>query len=276
MSKPLAVIPNYVTQAADTVMLETCLSTLRDTVGGACDVIVVDDGSPENDLVRTCRGITEAFDGRFVAKPHNEGFSRTVNVGLRKAVSEERDAILINADIEFTTKTWLSLMLSQRTSDGEKPASIVGALLLYPNGLIQHAGVYFSLLYRHFDHIHRYGPGNLPEAQNARVCPVTGALQFIRYECLVDLGVYDETFKMGWEDVDYCVRAWQSGREVIYQPGVRAIHHESFFRGRRSQKVEKWTHESWLRFCAKWGTLSFAEFVPMLTLGEEELDAVSG
>lgn len=254
-------------------MLERTVTTLRDTVGDACDLIVVDDGSPHADLVAYCRGIVEALDGEYVAKGRNEGFSHTVNVGLRKALIEGRDAILVNSDIEFTTKTWLSLMLKQRTSDGEKPASIVGALLLYPNGLIQHSGIYFSMLYREFDHIYRYGPHNLPEARHARVCPVTGALQFIRHECLAEVGIYDDSFRMGWEDVDYCVRVWLSGRECIYQPGVTAIHHEGFFRGasRGSQKVEKWQHESWLRFCGKWGSTSFAEFVPSLTMGDDEL-----
>jgi hypothetical protein len=128
--------------------------------------------------------------------------------------------------------------------------------------------VHNSLLTREFDHRFRYGPGNLPEAQVATVCPVTGALQFIRHECLAEVGLYDETFRLGWEDVDYNVRAWLSGRQCIFQPGIRAIHHESFTRGhgRADEKIAKWTNESWLRFCSKWGDQSFAEFVPMLTI----------
>lgn len=247
-------------------MLDKCLTSLRHTVKDSCDVLVVDDGSPDEDAREATRKLTEQADGTFIARPVNEGFSHTVNIGLRQALHEDRDAVLVNADVEFFTSTWLELMLKQTTADGNGHAALVGALLLYPNFTIQHAGIYFSLLYREFDHIYRYGPHNLPEARDAKVCPVTGALQFIRHSCLSEIGVYDETFRMGFEDVDYCVRVWQAGLQCIYQPGIRAFHHESFFRGsrRQSDRVERWQQESWQRFKQKWGDLSFAEFVPSL------------
>lgn len=264
--KPLAIIPAFSRETRDVAMLDKCLTSLRRTVGDACDVVVVDDGSPDEGAREATKKLTERADGTFIAKPENEGFSHAVNVGLRQALREDRDAILVNADVEFITSTWLDLMVKQPTADGEGLASVVGALLLYPNMTIQHAGVYFSLLYREFDHIYRYGPHNLPEARDAKVCPVTGALQFIRHDCLAEIGVYDETFRMGWEDVDYCVRVWLAGRDCIYQPGVRAIHHEGFFRGaqRKSEQVERWQEASWNRFRQKWAEVSFTEFIPSL------------
>lgn len=264
--KPLAIIPTYSRDPGDVAMLDKCLSSLRATVGDACDVMVVDDCSPDEESREAGRRLTEQNEGTFIAQPNNKGFSHTVNVGLRQALREERDAILVNADVEFFTSTWLELMLKQPTSTGDGLASVVGALLLYPNMTIQHAGVYFSMLYREFDHIYRYGPHNLPEARDARVCPVTGALQFIRLDCLREVGVYDETFRMGWEDVDYCVRVWLAGRECVYQSGVRAYHHEGYFRGaqRKSEQVEQWQRASWNRFREKWHHVSFAEFIPNL------------
>jgi GT2 family glycosyltransferase len=264
--RPLAIIPAFSSNAGDVAMLDKCLSSLRHTVGDACDVLVVDDCSPDKEAARAGRTLTEQNDGLWLENKQNAGFSHTVNVGLRQAIREERDAILINADIEFLTDTWLDLMVKQPTEDGKGLASIVGALLLYPNMTIQHAGIYFSILYREFDHIYRYGPHNLPEARHARVCPVTGALQFIRHECLMEIGVYDETFRMGWEDVDYNVRVWQAGKQCIYQPGIRAIHHEGFFRGqhRKSKQVEEWQAASWHRFKEKYADVSFTDFIPSL------------
>jgi GT2 family glycosyltransferase len=270
MPKPLAIIPTYFTLPMDLEVYATCLSSLRETVGDACDCLVVDDGSPDRDLVTGASGIASRYGCEFVDKgpDRNEGYSRSVNVGLRKALLEERDAITVNMDIQFTTKTWLSLMLRQRETGGERPASMVGGLLLYPSGLIQFAGTGFSLLTRSFFHLYQYGPGNLPEAQVAKATPITGALQFLRWELLSTVGLYDETFRMGWEDVDMSIRTWQSGRECVYQPGIRAIHHESFVRGahRKNPKIEAWTQESWMRFAAKHGDVSFAEFVPIMTV----------
>jgi GT2 family glycosyltransferase len=251
----------------DLGMAVRTVETLRETAGDRCDVLFVDDASPEDDLVAGLREAANRFDADMVAKDANEGFSRAVNVGLRRCLRDCTDAILVNADIEFgLTEDWLGLMLKQRGENG-RLAAIVGGLLVYPNGLIQHGGIYFSLLTREFGHRFQWGPGNLPEAQVAARCPVTGALQFIRHETLMALGPYDETFKLGWEDVDYGIRAFLSGRECIYQPGIRAVHHESAFRGRADEKILKWTEQSWLRFCGKYSDVSFAEFVPNL-LGE--------
>lgn len=262
--KPLAIIPTYLTEEGDVQVAATAISSLRETVGDACDVLVIDDGSPHAEFSEGLAAIAMTFDCETNLRKVNVGFSQTVNIGLRQALQEGRDAILVNADIEFTTKTWLDLMLKQRAMDGERMASIVGARLIYPNGLLQHCGIYFSLLGRTFGHSHQHAPANLPEALHARECPVTGALQFIRHECLEGIGVYDEDFSMGFEDVDYCIRTWQSGRSIVYQPGVEAIHHESYFRGRQNEKVARWQAASWLHFARKHANTSFAEFVPSL------------
>jgi GT2 family glycosyltransferase len=266
VTKPLSIIPTYVRKSTDVLMLEKTLVSLRKTAGDATDVLVVDDGSPEPDLVAAIAALCERFDADLVDKSVNEGFARTVNVGLHRCLAEGRDAVLVNSDIEFgLTDNWVGLMQAQ-LGDDDKPASVVGALLLYPNGLIQHAGIYFSFLSREFGHRYQFGPGNLPEAQQAAVCPVTGALQFIRYEALENVGLYDESFKLGWEDVDYCARVWMTGRQNVYQPGIRAVHHESFFRGqgRADKRIEEWTEFSWRRFVGKYATVSFAEFCPDL------------
>lgn len=259
----LAVVPAYVTQPQDLQLVVTCLETMRKTAPGISG-LVVDDCSPATELVDEVEAACARLQFDFYRKDVNSGFSRTVNVGLQRALEAGQDAVLVNADIEFPDAGWLEKMQAQRRSDGEGLASVVGGLLLYPSHLIQHAGVFFSLLSREFDHIYRYAPHDLPEAKWARVCPVTGALQFIRHECLEAIGIYDSAFRMGWEDVDYCIRVWQSGRQCVYQPLVRAIHHESVFRGRPNPKVADWQAKSWMYWKAKWGGVDLSEFVPSL------------
>lgn len=259
----LAIIPTYLTQAMDVEVLDTCLSTLRETEPDLAGV-VIDDGSPDKDLVHAAGDLSQRFKLDFIPKEKNTGFAKTVNVGLRRALEAEDDALLVNADIEFIDKGWAERMETQENQGADGLASVVGARLIYPNGLIQHGGVYFSLLHRCFEHIHKYAPHDLPEAMTAKRLPVTGALQFIRHECLTEVGIYDEDFKLGWEDVDYCIRVFQSGRECVYQPHVRAFHHESFFRNRPNERVQQWTSESWQHFARKYSKVSFAEWVPSL------------
>lgn len=264
MSQPLIVVPTYLRQPSDLEITLGMLKSLRQTEPEV-DVLLVDDGSPACVLVDELEAAaTSRFKAEVFRKQENSGFSSTVNVGLRRALENGQDAILVNADIEFFDYGWAKRMAMQPRADAEGLAEIVGALLIYPTGIIQHAGVFFSMLHRTFGHRYQYAPADLPEAQDACLCPVTGALQFIRHSCLVDVGLYDEAFRMGFEDVDYCFRSLAAGGHVIYQPTVRAFHFESLFRGRADEKLAAWQEQSWQTFMQKWKDQNFALWVPAL------------
>jgi GT2 family glycosyltransferase len=257
---PLAVVPIYLRTPDDLDVLLRCLVSLRSTAPWA-DVLVVDDCSPAAELVDMIAVACEELDVELYRRPENGGFSRAVNVGLRRALDEGRDAVLVNADIEFDQGPWLEAMIARTDSTGA-PAAVVGARLLYPNGLIQHGGVYYSTLHRSWWHRFTYGPANLPEALRACRCPVTGALQFIRHECLAAIGIYDETFRMTYEDVDYCLRVFASGRECIYEPAACATHAESLFRSRKDEGQKNWELESAMTLASKYGDGDLTGFRP--------------
>ena len=238
----LAIVPIYLRTDEDLDVLLRCLVSLRQTAPQA-EVLVVDDCSPTTRLVDMIELAAGELEIELYRRPVNGGFSRAVNVGLQRALDEGRDALLVNADIEFDQGPWLEAMLARDDTTGA-PAAVVGALLLYPNGLIQHGGVYFSRLYRNWGHRFLYGRPDLPEAHQPYRCPVTGALQLIRHECLVAVGLYDESFRMGFEDVDYCLRVFASGRDCIYEPAARATHAESLFRKRKGEGQDAWEDES--------------------------------
>jgi GT2 family glycosyltransferase len=256
----LCVIPTYLRSEKDLELVVRCLLSLRETAPGA-EVLVVDDGSPEPSLVAAVESACGELGCWFDHRPTNEGFSRTVNVGLRIAHENHCDAVLVNADIEFFDAGWLDRMQA-RTDTAGRPAAVVGARLLYPNGLLQHAGVMFSLLGRGWYHRFQFGPSDLPEALVATRCPVTAALQLIRWETLEAIGFYDEGYRMCFEDVDYCLRVFAGGLDCVYEPSVRAWHLESVFRGNRTPKIERWTNESTARMYAKWSDEDLTQFVP--------------
>lgn len=257
---PLAIIPTYLRTPGDAELLRTTVKSIYETAGSPIDILVVDDGSPAPELLDERGAGVELY-----RKAENTGFSRTVNIGLRRALEEGRNAFLINADIEMLTTGWVERCEQQRgLLEPDKRAAVVGGLLLYRNGLIQHGGVYFSLLTRTFDHLYKFGPWNLPEALAPGVRPVTAAFQFIRHETLTSVGLYDETFRLGYEDVDYCIRTLLSERECVYQPRVKAFHMESVFRGRPTEEQRRWQVQSYLRLAAKYQDQSFAGLVPTL------------
>lgn len=218
----LAIIPAYIQKHDDLVVTAKAVATLRAT---APDVLigVVDDCSPAQELLPKLEEVVLRASGWLYQQPENRGFSAAVNVGLRTALEQEKNALLVNADIEFFNKDWLGHMLAN-------PADVVGAKLLYSNGLVQHAGVFYSIINRQLDHIYRLAPSDLPVTDEPRICPVTGALQLIKLHTMKKVGLYDEKFELGYEDVDYCYRVFQAGMKCAYEPNAVAVHHEGMFR----------------------------------------------
>lgn len=263
MPSPLVVIPTYVTEEKDLEVTLDTVRSIRKTVSESVDILLVDDGSPSAKLIRSLVTGSERLGAEFVSKGENSGFAKTVNVGLRRALNEERDAVLMNADMEMRTPGWVKICQKTKDSKG-RPAGVVGALLVYPTGLIQHGGIYFSLLTRQFDHMYKYGPQNLPEAHAPSIRPVTGAFQYIRHSTLAKVGVYDENFFMAHEDVDFCIRVFLAELECVYNPKVSAFHFEQMFRGRQSPKLRDWHAKSWDYFVDKWKDQSFLGLVPNL------------
>jgi len=244
----------------DVEVVLRCLVSLRETAP-QLDVLVVDDCSPACKLVDLIKIAAQELGIELHRRVANGGFSRAVNVGLQRALDEGRDALLVNADIEFRRPDWLEPMLA-RTDTSGRPAAVVGARLLYPNGLLQHAGVYYSTLHRGWGHRFAFGPSDLREALVPCRCPVTGALQLIRHECLDAIGIYDESFRMGWEDVDYCLRVFGSGRECIYEPAACATHAEKIFRSRCADGQEDWEQQSVSVLAGKYAGIDMSVFAP--------------
>lgn len=253
MNQTIAVVPTFIRSEKELKVTEKCLKTLRDTSNAF--LCIVDDGSP----YEGAKDALESFGAdKLIIKENNEGFSHTVNKGLQFALENKTDAILVNADMEFTNDEWLPAM-------EENPADVVGARLIYPFNLIQHAGIYFSVIFRTFDHILRMAPANISEADKPRICPVTGALQLIKYDTLKEVGLYDESFRLGWEDVAYCHDVFIADKQCAYEPNAVAIHHESLFRGQNpSPQIVKWQQESFRRLHERFAGHDFSQYVPTL------------
>ena len=260
MAPPLAVIPAYLRDQEDLDKLLRCLVSLRSTAPGAA-VLVVDDASPSDQIAGMAAIAAQELDAAFVRNDENAGFAATVNAGLAVALENGADAVLVNADIEFAWPGWLEALLARSDTQG-RPAAVAGARLLFPNGTIQHAGIYFSLLNRDFFHRFRYGPSDLPEALTPTRCPVTAALMLIRHECLDAVGLFDEAFGMAYEDVDYCLRVFASGRECIYEPQAVAVHLEKAFRDRPTARARELAERSARHMWAKHAGTDLSPWVP--------------
>jgi GT2 family glycosyltransferase/glycosyltransferase involved in cell wall biosynthesis len=216
------VIPSY----RDAELVAVLVKSIRATVpDGLARIIVADDASgPENvAALRAIEGI-EVVEGL-----ENCGFAANVNRALALS-SPDRDVVLLNSDIE-ARPGWLACL--QYAASQEDDIGIVGARLLYPDGRIQFAGTVRNLgAPEWFDHRYRFKPADWgPAGLASSTLAVTGACMYVTRETIERVGVLDERYPMAYEDVDWCLRAWQAGLRVLYFPAASLYHHESVTRG---------------------------------------------
>jgi GT2 family glycosyltransferase/glycosyltransferase involved in cell wall biosynthesis len=234
------VIPSF----RDADHVATLVASIRKTVPkGMARIIVADDASGAEHLAALA-----AIGGiELVAGSENEGFAVNVNRGLR-AAGEVGDVVVLNSDVE-ARPGWLACL--QYAASQEEDVGIVGGQLLYPDGRIQFGGTVRNRdAPEWFDHRYRFKPeGWGPACQAGPALAVTGACMYVRREVIDTIGLLDEAYPMAYEDVDWCLRAWQAGFRVLYFPAARLVHHESVTRGtdvgereRASQRLfwERW------------------------------------
>jgi ADP-heptose:LPS heptosyltransferase/GT2 family glycosyltransferase len=187
-------------------------------------------------------------------------WSRFNNIGAARARGDF--LLFLNDDIEILDETWLHAMLehAQRPEVG-----VVGPQLLYPDGTVQHAGMFLSRsVGRHaFRFYPRDAPGPFGLALTQRnVISVTGACMLMRRAVFDALGGFDEDFSVINNDLDFCLRARSSGRLVVYTPHASMIHHEMVSRSKLKDVFDS------AKFDASWKDLFLQGdpyFHPMLT-----------
>lgn len=236
-------------------LVSNCVKSLVDSLAKKnydLEVIVVDDGSPPR-IQQELKEALATEPVRLLCKNRNTGFASTVNQGAAVATGEY--ICLVNNDVTFPNDTWLDHLVKAAKLFN---AGVVGACLLYPNGLIQHAGVYYLPKLRTFDHELRFQPFTGQTATTTKeALAVTGALMLVERGLWHELAGMDENFFIALEDVDFSLRAWEKGRKVVYQGESVAVHHEGLTRGNTPANKDPFWFAQELRgleyFFGKWG-----------------------
>jgi GT2 family glycosyltransferase len=83
---------------------------------------------------------------------------------------------------------------------------------------------------------------------------VSGAALFLRREAVERVGLLDESFFWGSEDVDYCRRLWVAGWKVLYSPSPAIVHRIGGSTDGAIVRTILRRHASWYRLYRKhWG-----------------------
>ncbi len=179
-------------------------------------------------------------------------YSAINNYGVKYARGEY--ILLLNNDTSIINTDCLRQMLGycQREDVG-----IVGARLYYEDGAIQHAGVvigYGGIAGHAF--VGHYEEDNLYMSRTKVACDysaVTAACLMTKKTIFEQVGGLDETFKVAFNDIDFCMKVRQTGKLVVYNANAKLYHYESKSRGLEDtpEKKERFRTEK-ERFIQKW------------------------
>jgi GT2 family glycosyltransferase len=209
---------------------EACLHSLDASLGSALgdtwQLVLVDNASPDDTLELFAAWADRAT---IVALDANRNFSGGCNAGARAA----RGDVLVFLNNDTIVAPGALERLVQTLDDPETAAA--GPRLLYPDGTVQHAGVW--MVRERTDRVVPYHLFHHEEGDLAPACVVTdidcvtAACLAVRADRFAALDGFDETYVNGWEDVDFCLRLRMAGGRIVYRGDVSIVHDEGATRG---------------------------------------------
>ncbi|HLG25873.1 MAG TPA: glycosyltransferase [Candidatus Gracilibacteria bacterium] len=213
-------------------ILKPCYeSIITKSTYGNYEILLVDNRSEKletAEYLKTLAGEPKVTVLRY-DEPFN--FSAINNFAAKHAKGEI--LLMLNNDTEVLTPDWIECMLehAQRPEVGA-----VGAKLLYPNNLVQHAGVLVGIggianhafLKQYKDDHGYFGQADVVRNYSA----VTAACMMVRRDVFEKMGGLNEKdLAVAFNDVDFCLRLREKGYLIVYTPYARLYHYESLSRG---------------------------------------------
>ena len=238
MSQPkiLTVILNYRTPE---LTIQAAQAAVREMRGLGGEVVIVDNASGDGsfDAIRAkadSEGWTQDGFLRVVQSPENGGFGAGNNFGMRLGMSSGAVPdffYILNSD------AWPDPGAVEKLLDvmqAEPRAGLVGSYIKGTDGA-PHCTVFrFPSASGEFEGAARTGlitrmfkssvvPMEIP-TQTTQVDWVAGASVLMRREMLDEIGLFDETFFLYYEETELCRRAARAGWKTFYVPASEVAH----------------------------------------------------
>jgi GT2 family glycosyltransferase len=190
-------------------LLPDCLASIEAQTLRPTEVVVVDAASGDRSVE-----VAERLGAR-VLRRENRGLGHLYNEGARATGAEL--VLLLNNDVALDERCieLLAAALAADASlfaadprqvDWEGKRDVKARTTLSRGRLVRE---YIPSL--HLD-------DRVPSAETVPTVSAHGAAMLVRRDLLLELGGFDETFFLEWEDLDLCWRAWLRGHGSVYVP----------------------------------------------------------
>ncbi len=195
-----------------------CVQSLRESTLGLDAMLVVDNGSTDDSvrILRRALGPEDVLD-----LPNNTGFANGMNVGIRLMRDRGMDYVLIINNDVSVAPDMLQRLVGAAVNDVS--CAIVAPVVYWanPKDRVWHAGSRFGkiLLF----------PWRLRDAEATGITPtqvdaVPAAVWLMSGKAIDNVGVFDSSYFMYYEDWDYCWRCRTAGLNITVAGGARAWH----------------------------------------------------
>jgi hypothetical protein len=199
-----------------------CLESLRKTTYSNFEVIVVDNGSGGDDVSLLKQRFGDSI--RLIVNDKNSGFAGGCNIGIKDALARGADYVVLLNNDTVVAPDFLEGLVRVAQSD-ERVGIAGGKVFCYElPELIWFAG---GIINYRTGRTPIRGSGEADKGQFdeiVRVDWISGCFMFVSRDVLQAVGMLDERFFFGWEDVDLCVRAARKGFKVLFVPESRIWH----------------------------------------------------
>ena len=205
---------------------------LENTAYDNFEIVLVNNWSTSPEAKKFFKDIRDIENIRVLDVIEEFNYSR-----LNNLATHDNDAeffVFMNNDVFISDDGWLDRILGEALSDDR--VGIVGGKFLYPNKTVQHAGVVVGT-HGVAAHIHLGIPdddyGYIGRGRLSHdLVAVTAACMLIRADVFRAVGGFDEEhLKVAYNDVDLCLKVYDSGHRIVWCADFIAEHHESLSRG---------------------------------------------
>lgn len=257
----LTVILNWRTPE---MTLRSAEAAAREMAGLNGRTVIVDNDSGDGSFEALTAGIAAAdwAEDRVevIQSGRNGGFGAGNNSGIRHGAAQGFDYVYILNSDAFPDPGSVQLLLAHLTLNPD--VGIAGSFIHGEDGAPHVTAFRFPTAWSELEGAARLGvisrllkdhivPLPIPE-ETTRVDWLAGASMMIRREVLEDIGLFDETFFLYFEETDLCLRANKAGWPTDYVRASEVTHIGSVSTGMKTwQRMPQYWFDSRLHYFRK-------------------------
>ena len=198
-----------------------CLESLRHQTFRDFEVILLDDASTD-DSVQQLGGMLDD-NVVFLPQTRNQGFAAINNLGIRRALADGADWVMLLNNDTACAPDMLETLLRQTPPDG---VSCPKMLFMDLPDEIWFAGGTLDRKTGKVVHLGGHAKDGPDFSRKKQVGFITFCCVLLPRKVIEAVGYLDESLFMYCEDVDYCIRLTDAGVPMWYLPDA-VLHHKA-------------------------------------------------